>query len=112
MGHEPKKHLFDIIQAGELIVQFTSGKTLEQYRNDAQLRSAVERQFQIIGEALQQLHRGFPDVAEKITYYRSIIDFRRILVHGYDRVEDDIVWGIIESRLPALLSEAEMLLGK
>ena len=110
MAHEPQKYLFDIIQAGKLIIQFTAGKTLEQYRSDPQLRSAVERQFQIIGEALQQLHRKFPDTAGKITDYRSIIDFRHILVHGYDRVEDDIVWGIVESRLPILLREAEHLM--
>ena len=85
---------------------------MEQYRSDQQLRAAVERQVQIIGEALQQLHRKFPAIAEKITDYRSIIDFRHILVHGYDRVEDDIVWGIVESRLPILLREAENLMAK
>ena len=110
MQGESKKYLFDILEACKLIEQFARGKTLNNYRSDALLRSALERQFQIIGEALQQLSRKFPAVVEHITDYRSIISFRHVLVHGYNRIEDDVVWGIVESRLPRLRAEIEKLL--
>ena len=110
MEHDPKKHLYDILQAGKLIGEFTRGRTIERYRDDIILRSAVERQFQIIGEALLQLSRRYPDVARKITDYQSIIDFRHVLVHGYDHIEDDVVWGIVEGNLGNLIREVELLL--
>jgi uncharacterized protein with HEPN domain len=110
MERDPKKYLFDILEAAKLIQQFTFEKSVEQYSQDPLLRSAVERQFQIIGEALQQMLKVFPDIAGGITNSRSIIDFRHILVHGYDRIEDEVVWGIIEGNLQTLLIEVESLL--
>ena len=110
MPHDPQKHLFDILQACELIADFTKDKSLEQFKDNALLRSAVERQFQIIREALSQLLRRFPDLSSKITDYQDIINFRHILVHGYDRIEDDVTWGVIQANLPVLKKEIEDLL--
>lgn len=110
MPHEAKKHLFDILEACKLIEQFSAGRTAEQYKNDPYLKSAVERQFLIIGEALQQMLKRFPDSAQRITDHRSIINFRHILAHGYDRVDDEVVWGVIETSLPILRKEVEKLL--
>lgn len=109
MGTDVRKYLYDIQQACKLISQFTENKTLDDYRGDSLVRSAVERQFSIIGESLQQMLKKFPDMADKITDYRSIINFRNILVHGYDRIEDDVVWGLIQSHLPILHKEVEAL---
>jgi len=110
MGNDPRKYLYDIFEACELIGQFTKNKTLDDYQVDSLVRSAVERQFSIIGESLQQMTRKYPDIASKITDYRNIINFRNILVHGYDRVEDEVVWGLIENHLPILRMEVEALL--
>ena len=110
MENEAKKHLFDIVEACRRIEEFTKGKDLDLYRTDPLLRSAVERQFQIAGEALQKLLKRFSNVANQITDYRSIINFRNILVHGYDHVVDDVVWGVVQSSLPLLHREAEKLL--
>jgi uncharacterized protein with HEPN domain len=74
------------------------------------LRSAVERQFEIIGEALGQLARVDESVAARITDYRRIIAFRNILVHGYAQVDDRLVWDIAETLLPALHREVAALL--
>ena len=99
-----------MLEAIESIERFTQDKTQDQYRDDPLLRSAVERQFQIIGEALQQLIKKFPEAGSVITDHRNIINFRNILVHGYDRVESDVVWGIVTGSLPALRRQVEKLL--
>jgi len=100
MQLEVKKHLEDMRRAAELVKQFTAGKERADYRKDEFLRSAVERQFEIIGEALGRLRKDAPDVAAKIPSHRRIIDFRNILIHGYDRVDHDVVWDIVEADLP------------
>lgn len=76
------------------------------------LRSAVERQFEIIGEALAQLARLDEAVAASITDYRRIIAFRNILVHGYAQIDDLLVWDIVETRLPLLHRQVTSLLSE
>ncbi len=110
MLDEVKAPLYDIVQACGLIVDFTAGKELATYRDDVYCKSAVERQFQIIGEALNRLAKKHPDISEQIPSCRTIISFRNILVHGYDRIEDDIVWGIITAHLPDLHHVVAMML--
>lgn len=110
MRLEAKKYLYDIQQAASRIADFTSGKRLEDYRADALLRSGVERQFEIIGEALAQLARLDENIVAQISEHRRIIAFRNILIHGYAEVDDRLVWDIIETKLPILRREVETLL--
>jgi uncharacterized protein with HEPN domain len=84
--------------------------TFEAYRIDRKTQAAVERKFEIIGEALNRLSRIDADLLATITNYRSIISFRNILAHGYDTIEDRVVWGIIETDLEQLLHDAIRLL--
>ncbi len=102
MRLEAQKYLFDIRQAVERIARFCEGKTFDDYRGDELLRSGVERQFEIMGEALSQLVKHDPEVAERIKDYRKIIAFRNILIHAYATVDDRIVWGVVDGDLPAL----------
>ena len=74
------------------------------------VRSAVERQFEIIGEALAQVLRLDPSLRSKISDSERIIAFRNRLVHGYSSVADDIVWGILEANLPSLREEVAALM--
>ncbi len=110
MRREIRKYLFDLDQACRLLQQFTEGKDLDAYLADAMLRSAVERQFEIIGEALNQALRLDPALAERISYSGRIIAFRNRLIHGYAFVADEVVWGILETRLPTLQREVTALL--
>lgn len=102
MRLEARKYLADIQVACNRIARFTQGKTFEDYRGDELLRSAVERQFGIVGEALARLAQDSPDVAAAIPDHPRIIGFRNILIHGYAAVDDRIVWGVIELHLGPL----------
>lgn len=107
---EAKKYLHDIRQAAEPITRFTAGKTLADDARDALLRSAAERQFEIIGEALAQRARLDEALAARLTHNCRIIAFRNILIHGYAEIDDWIVWDVVEWKLPALLREVSALL--
>jgi len=84
MRLESCKHLEDVRQAAESIRAFTSGKRFSDYSGDLMLRSAVKRQFEIIGEALNRLDNADPATAEKISGKSRIIFFRNLIIHGYD----------------------------
>lgn len=112
MRREDRTYLYDIQQAASLIAQFTAGRTFDDYLADPMLRAAVERVFEIIGEALSQLARRSPSVAARITDYRTIIDFRNVLIHGYAHISDRVVWGNVEMSLPILRREVEGLLNE
>jgi uncharacterized protein with HEPN domain len=110
MRRESRKFLFDISAACRAVSDFTEGKAFGDYEGDLMLRSAVERQFEIIGEALNRLHRVDPGIAEQIPEYQRIIAFRNILIHGYAAIQNHTVWGVVEGDLPALANRIEDLL--
>jgi uncharacterized protein with HEPN domain len=110
MQLESKKYLFDIQQAAGLLTDFTRGKTFADYQGDPLLKSAVERQFEIIGEALARLARLDPQTASRISEYRRIIAFRNILIHGYAQIDERLVWGVLEAKLLTLAQEVKNLL--
>ena len=110
LPHETKKYLFDIAEACDLIAQFSAGKTFADYQNDPLLRSAVERQFEIVGEALSQAVQHDAKVAELISNSSRIISFRNRLIHGYATISDNVVWGVLETNLPLLTREVKALL--
>ena len=112
LQREDRKYLYDIAEAGNYIGQFTAGKTYADYLADPMLRSAVERQFEIIGEALKLLLQREPDLKERISSVSRIIAFRNRLSHGYATVSDEVVWGVVERYLPVLLREVQELLAE
>lgn len=110
MRLEARKYLFDMHQAADLIARFTEGRTFEDYATDPMLRSAVERQFEILGEALGKLKKLDLELAGRISDHRRIIAFRNVLIHGYDVVLDEVVWGVVETQIPVLrVALAELL---
>jgi uncharacterized protein with HEPN domain len=98
------------MQAAKLIREFTRDITFTEYESSMMLRSAVERQFEIIGEALSQALYHFPKLEEEITAGRQIVAFRSRLIHAYASVDPAVVWGVIEEDLPVLRNEVEELL--
>jgi uncharacterized protein with HEPN domain len=109
MPHDPTKLLEDIHQAGTSIQTFLLGVDFARYATDELLRSGVERKFTIIGEALSRLLLVDAALTARITDYRRIIDFRNVLIHGYSKVDDQIIWDAAQHYLPVLLSEVTRL---
>ena len=98
MELESKKYLYDILQAAKRLTDFTSGKTFDDYEHNPMMRSAVERQFEIAGEALAQLATRNEELVARIGEFRRIIAFRNILIHGYADVDDRLVCGTSSKR--------------
>ena len=84
MPPETAKLIYDMKVASERIGRFVAGKAFDDFLHDELLRSGVERQFEIIGEAMSRLIKRDRRVAEKISEYRQIAGFRNALIHGYD----------------------------
>ncbi len=101
---QPKtpKLLDDIRDSAGFIRQCTQDIALETCRADRTLRQAVERNFEIIGEAVTRLARIDPESAGRIGDYPQIIAFRNLLIHGYDLIDDAQVWQVITQDLPRL----------
>jgi uncharacterized protein with HEPN domain len=112
MPHKPEKLLADILAAARAIEHFISGRRRNDLTSDLMLRSAVERQLEIAGEAVRRLQSLDARLASQIGEHRRIIAFRNIIAHGYDGVDDDIIWQAITEKLPVLISDAEKLLRK
>ena len=107
---DPEKYLYDIVNCCEFLIEFTADKTVEDYKTNRAFRSALERELQIIGEAMMQLDNDCPDTAGKISEHRSIIGFRHVLVHGYDSLDPETVWNVVDAKLKRLLIQARTLL--
>ncbi len=110
MHADAGKLLWDARRAAARIARFTAGKHFADYDADELLRSAVERQFEIIGEALNQLARIDPSTASQIPALPRIVAFRNVLIHGYAAVDNRLVWGVVETSLGALGAVLEKLL--
>ena len=110
MKPEVPRYLRDIQDAGRTIVEITSGRTLADYEKDKVMRLAVERCFEIVGEALRHVSKRDIETAAQITDHRRIIAFRNILIHGYSILKHDVVWSAAKDHLPNLLDEVARLL--
>ena len=111
MDNEIKTWLFDVLNAIMEIDSFfiDTPKEFSTYKNDLRTRRAVERNIEIIGEALNRVI--VRDDTINITNARKIIDTWNRIIHGYDSVSDEIIWGIIINHIPLLQTEVQILLG-
>jgi uncharacterized protein with HEPN domain len=103
MSRDPRAYLWDALQAARSIQRFTLGFEALTYSQDELLQSAVERKFEIIGEALNQLSRQDPVIASRVPDLAQIIAFRNQLAHGYAKVSAGTVWTIVQTALPDLV---------
>lgn len=108
---EEKKLLLDIVDCINSIDEHLENRRiLEEYLSSKTKRRAVERELEIIGEAMSKLLKINPNI--KISYSRIIVDLRNKVIHAYDSVDDILIWKIIMKDLPLLLSESNNLLNE
>lgn len=110
MQPEIAKLLDDIRDAAQFVLDTTRQATVDEYRRNRMLRQSSERNFEVIGEALRRLSQRDPTLVQQISNYQQIIAFRNLLTHGYDGLDDTVVWQIIQRDLPMLLAEVIALL--
>lgn len=109
---EVRVYLHDIVQACALLKTFTRGRSYEEYVVDVMFRSAVERQFTIIGEALNQALKAQPSLAARISHTGKIVAFRNRLIHAYGEISDELVWEVLEQDIDVLIVEVERILAE
>lgn len=106
MPHSVRKLLIDLSLSCEEIIDFTSTGNFKEFQGNRVLQLAVEREFEIIGEVLSRLEKiDREGLMDKIPEYRKIIDFRNIIAHGYDMINESILWDFAINRVPELLSK-------
>jgi uncharacterized protein with HEPN domain len=109
MENKVLKLLFDILESVNNIEEYLGGKRIfEDYDSNPMLQDAVERNLEIIGEAVNRILFTYPDI--EISNSRRIVDVRNKIIHGYDEIENTQIWGIIINHLPTLKKEVEKLL--
>lgn len=104
------KLLEDIADACGRIAEITSGITPADFARDWRIHQVVERNIEIIGEALLRMERADFSTASRITDYRQVIGLRNRLVHGYDDIDRQRVWEILQRSLPILERDVRALL--
>jgi len=110
MNDETRKNLIDVLQAAEEIENFVCGMDFKAYQNNPVTKRAVERDFEIIGEALNRIKHTDSELLRQISEHERIIGFRNILIHGYDIVDEAIVWQAATNHLPTLIREVKEIL--
>ena len=112
MDDTVKTWLYDILSSINEIESYfvDTPKLFEIYQNDLKTKRAVERNIEIIGEAMSRILKE--DNRIQISNSKKIVDVRNRIIHGYDSVSDDVIWGIVIKNLPVLQKEVEMLLGE
>ena len=94
MKREIKKYLFDINTSIDSIFEYLGGeRNFFEYQKNKLLRRGIEREIEIIGEATNRILKIDPEF--NLTNARQIVDTRNWVIHGYDKVDDVVVWGII-----------------
>jgi uncharacterized protein with HEPN domain len=112
MDNNIKTWLYDILSSINEIESYfiETPKMFSIYQNDSKTKRAVERNIEIIGEAMNRILKE--NTAIVISNSRKIVDVRNRIIHGYDSVSDDVIWGIVIKNLPVLQKEVELLLNE
>jgi uncharacterized protein with HEPN domain len=110
MNSAARSRLRDALRACRAIRDFVQGRTFDEYERSLLLRSAVERQFEIVGEALRQAEIADGRVGRRVSQLRPIVGLRNRLIHGYDVVDQQLIWSIIRDEVPPLIAQLASVL--
>jgi uncharacterized protein with HEPN domain len=112
MQRDPRAFLWDVREAALAIQSFTAGMDATSYAANDLVQAAVERKFEVIGEALNHLAKLDPALAALIADLPQIVAFRNQLIHGYATINASTVWNISQNALPELLEAVQALLDR
>ncbi|HXO21256.1 MAG TPA: HepT-like ribonuclease domain-containing protein [Thermoanaerobaculia bacterium] len=101
-------HLWDMLQAARGVIASVEGLTFDQYAADENLRLAVERRIEILGEAARRVSTRFKEQHPEIPW-RPIVDQRNVLIHAYDEVADERIWKLAVDDIPQLIGQLAAL---
>lgn len=111
-AHDRDAAIEDALRAGEAIARFVEGRTAVDYESDLLLSSAVERQFEIVGEAIIRAIKVEPALEHRLPEARNLIGFRNVIAHDYDNVAVELVWSTVLESLPLLMAKLRVLLNE
>jgi uncharacterized protein with HEPN domain len=112
LQREPRAYLWEACERADAIAEMLRGHSLADYLADRVLRWAVERQFTVIGEALNQLAKVAPEIAARIPELPQVVAFRNVPMHGYEGIIASTVWSAAQEKLPALRARVAALLAE
>lgn len=112
MRPEAGAHLWDAAEATKLVHEFASGRTEAEFNSDLLVRSAIERQLEILGEALNRLRREDASTADRVPDLDKIIGMRNVIAHEYGDIDYEIVWRAATTAIPALIPVLSELVGE
>ena len=107
MRHNIQKLYEDVLRAIRELQEFCRDKVFNDFKQDRALQLVIERELEIIGEALSRIRRDFPEKADGIDDLDKIIGLRNVLAHGYDTIDHEILWDIVENKITALKANIE-----
>ena len=110
MDRKLRKYLEDILNSINEIELFMEGRPreYETFCNDLLFRRGVERNIEIMGEAMNQALKINPNLP--VTSARKVVDTRNFIIHAYDSLREDILWAIVIRHMPLLKKEIEEIL--
>ena len=109
MPHDPAKLCEDVLRSIDEVETFCHNKGFQDFQQNRGLQLIVERELEIIGEALARLRRDHPKLADEIRDIDKIVGLRNILAHGYDILEREILWDIVENKLTTLRHDIQQI---
>jgi len=112
MARDVRAYLWDATQELGRALQFAQGSDRQRYLDDELLRAAVERKLQNAGEALAQLRKADPALASRVPDLPQVVGFRNVLVHRYEAVDNNRVWNLLNTQVPAMLAALSRLLSE
>ena len=109
MSRDPRLYLEDMRDCCRKVLRYTEGMTMEQLTADEKTFDAVMRNLEIAGEAARHVPQDLRDRHPGVQW-RSIAGFRDIAIHAYPTVDEEIVWDIVQNKVPDLLQQVERIL--
>lgn len=110
MRPESKSALLAALDAAQNIQGYVSGVGFSYYQRERMTQAAVEREFEIIGEALNRVRRTDPNAFLLVQEHEGVIDLRNVISHGYDVIDHRLIWDFTQSALPELIAKLEYAL--